>query len=86
MAVANHFAHSNCLAPMSQRLNEILMAEAPLLPPFLFAICDNFFGGRTWNRASRRIGMDILWVAAAVAFFGSCWGLIRFLGNLQTED
>lgn len=30
--------------------------------------------------------MDIVWLAAAVAVFGGCWGLIKLFGSLQMED
>ena len=30
--------------------------------------------------------MDIVWLAAAVAFFGGCWALIKLLDSLKTEE
>lgn len=30
--------------------------------------------------------MDIIWLAAAVAFFGGCWGFVKLLDKLQTEE
>lgn len=30
--------------------------------------------------------MDIVWLTAPAAFFGVCWGLIRFFAFLKTED
>jgi hypothetical protein len=30
--------------------------------------------------------MDIVWLAAATAFFGGCWALIKFLNSLQSEE
>lgn len=30
--------------------------------------------------------MDIVWLAAAAAFFGGCWVLIQLLGSLRAEE
>lgn len=30
--------------------------------------------------------MDLLWLAAGVAFFIGSWGLVHFFGSLRTED
>jgi hypothetical protein len=30
--------------------------------------------------------MDILWLVAAMLFFGGCWGLIDLLDRLHSEE